>query len=485
MATTYDSKYASGAAVDAALDKAESAVQFDDLAVPTGVGESDGLMSHEDKAKLDGIEDSASADQSAQEIATAISEDGTALDTLKSAIGEASAGDEESPGSSGLMSSGDKDKLNGIEPSAEVNQIVFHGVENRADSYFSQDGTVLSFNVPPAGGVSIWLNGKEYPLTEDLSIDLGEVPDIGLHFIAAVESMGAVALQDMGGPWNILDNGGTPIAMEYWNGTLGAIMDERHGHDRNLGLHEYLHKTVGARIANDGSFAQTRPTTANDGHLELVAGSLWDEDIENEISTEQAKLVRNWYETASGVWTWANGVDNGGYDRPYIWNSGTSRLSYPSTASAYALTDCADNRYIAVWVYASNDVDRPIYVVTPALAAPYTTVANARAALAPVLPFAPELKLLYRWIYRGDGEYQEAADYLTASSLPSGGVSAPVAASVTFSPSGNIAAANVQAALEELDNEKQSASTDGIIGTYRIAVANVSGNLTTATHSGK
>jgi hypothetical protein len=357
----------------------------------------------------------------------------------------------------GLMTHEDKAKLDGIEAGADVNQLVFHGFEGRTGSSLSIADAILFLAVPTAQ--SVWLNGREYALTEGLSLDLGETPADGAHYIVAQDDeAGALELAELPGAWSITETSYTPVAYVYWQGGGGAVLDERHGHNRNLEQHAYLHYTVGARIQNDGSFAQTQPTTANDGKLELVAGSLWDEDIENEITTAQGKLVRNWYETASGVWTWGNGADNGGYDRPYIWNSDTSRLRYPSTASAYALTDCADNRFIAVWVYASNDVDRPIYVVTPALAATYTTVANARAALAPVLPFAPELKLLYRWIYRGDGEYQEAADYRTASSLPSGGVSAPVAASVTFSPSGTIVATNVQAAIEEVASEALPAS---------------------------
>lgn len=334
----------------------------------------------------------------------------------------------------------------------------FHGFEGRSGSSLSTAGTVLSLVVPSAQ--SVWLDGTEYTLTEGLSLDLGEIPDNGGHFIVAQDDgAGALELAEIPAAWSITNTNYTPTVIGYWNGSAFAVQEERHGHSRNLENHEYLHKTVGARIQNDGSFAQIRPSTANDGHLELVAGSLWDEDIENEISTAKGKLVRNWYEMASGVWTWVDGVNNAGYDRPYLWNSGTSLLRYPNTGSAYALTDCASNRYIVVWAYASNDVDRPIYIVTPAVAATYTTVANARAALAPVLPFAPELKLLYRWIYRGDGEYKEAADYRTASSLPSGGVTAPVAASVSFVPSGALAATNVQTALEELDDEK-TALTD-------------------------
>ena len=56
MSDTYGSKYPTGQAVDDALDLAVSAVQPEDVAVPTGGGQADGLMTHEDKAKLDGIE---------------------------------------------------------------------------------------------------------------------------------------------------------------------------------------------------------------------------------------------------------------------------------------------------------------------------------------------------------------------------------------------------------------------------------------------
>ena len=417
MATTYDSKYATGAAVDAALDKAESALQPDDVV--------NALDSTSTDAPLSAAQ-------------------GKALEDGKLAKTELS----------NVLNQG---------------QQIRHGFDGRTGSSLAWDPVSYEF-VLLGTDQDIWLNGVRYNLTsEALTVPIGDagppaVPPADGTWYITVQDDGWGALELVAGQavWAIDDVTSTPVATAFWNGTDFAIQDERHGAERNLGLHAYLHRTVGARIQNDGSFAQTRPTTANDGHLELTAGTLWDEDIANAVSTAQGKLVRNWYETASGVWTWADGTANSGYDRPYIWNGDTSLLQYPNTGSAYALTDCAANRYIPVWVYASNDIDRPIYIVTPALAVTYTTVANARAATAPVLPFAPELKLLYRWIYRGDGEYQEAADYRTASSLPSGGVSSPVAGAVSFSPSGDIAATNVQAAIEELDTEKL-AKTGGTI----------------------
>jgi hypothetical protein len=46
---------ANAAAVIAAMDKAGTAIQPTDLVVPTGVGQADGLMRHQDKARLDSL----------------------------------------------------------------------------------------------------------------------------------------------------------------------------------------------------------------------------------------------------------------------------------------------------------------------------------------------------------------------------------------------------------------------------------------------
>jgi hypothetical protein len=72
------------------------------------------------------------------------------------------------------------------------------------------------------------------------------------------------------------------------------------------------------------------------------------------------------------------------------------------------------------------------------------------------------MKIIYRWIFRGDGEYQESVDYRSSSSLPAGGTPVLAAIGVTFSPSGNISSTNVQSALEELDNEELT-SISGIL----------------------
>lgn len=327
----------------------------------------------------------------------------------------------------------------------------FHGFENRTDTTVAFDSSTHVFTLGVPSSATVWLGGTEYTLTEDLTVDFDDTGlAVGSWFVTISAPGGVPQLNASQTPWSISNLTYTPVAAVYWDGTVGVVQEERHGAQRNLELHSYLHHTVGSRIQNDGSFTQNRPTTTNDDTLELTAGSLWDEDILNEISTAQGKLCRLWYETASGVWKTVAGTDNGGYDRPFLWNGITSRVQYPNTGSSYALTDVNANDYIPVWVYATNDVDRPIYIVVPSLAAGYNAAADARDAERPSFPYAPEVKLLYRWIYKGDGNYIEGEDYRTSGSLPGAGLSSPPASTITVSTIDTLESTDVQAALEEL-----------------------------------
>ncbi|WP_295446256.1 hypothetical protein [uncultured Thiodictyon sp.] len=342
----------------------------------------------------------------------------------------------------------------GLGNVANQAQQFLHGFPNRTATTIAFNNTSRVFTLGVAVGVTatIYIGGVSYTLSNPgITVDLDDKTlSVGLWFIWAEVSGGVVVLNASKTSWNVLDQTKIPVALVYWNGAAGALQEERHSAYADSAWHQWAHETIGARIENDGSFSQTYPTTSVDGKIELVGGSLWDEDLETTVTTAQGKLIRNWYETAAAAWTFVDGTNNAGNDRPYIWNAGTSRLQYPKSNSSYALTDASSNDYIAVWVFASNDIDRPIYTVTQAKTAPYNTLALARNAVMPTLAFGPEMKLLYRWIYRGDGEYQEAVDYRTSSSLPGGGVTAPSASSVTAIATAPLTAGSVQGQLDEV-----------------------------------
>lgn len=424
----YESSYADGAAVDAALDLAVTALQ------PAALG----------TAAAKNIP--AAGNASATEVVYGSDTRLTDTRDPKTHASSHAAGQADAVTPTAI----------GLGNVTNQTQHILHGFPNRTATTLAFDNGSHVFTLGVATTATVFINGVPYTIASPgLTVDLDDKPSlsVGLWYLWAEVSGNAVVLNAAKDPWSITNLAAIPVATVYWGGAAGAIHDERHSSQRNLATHAWQHMTVGARIPNDGSFAQTYPTIAQ-SKIELIAGYLWDEDLTTEISTAKGKLVRNWYETASGVWTWADGTDNAGNDRPYIWNSGTSRVRFAKSDSSYALTDFQAGAYTPVFVYASNDIARPIYVVTPSGTNNNLSLANARLVAAPTLPFAPELKLLWKWIIKGDGTYTEAVDYRSSASLPGGGVTAPSALSVSFSPAGHLAALNVQAALEELDAEK-------------------------------
>jgi hypothetical protein len=103
--------------------------------------------------------------------------------------------------------------------------------------------------------------------------------------------------------------------------------------------------------------------------------------------------------------------------------TGTSGQPQWLDTDDYTLKNVGVNEYAAYWYYATLDQDRPIYIIPTQAAAAYGTLNAARAETPPALAglnLVPEIKLLYKVIFRGNGEFQEYVDYRTASSLPSG-----------------------------------------------------------------
>jgi len=335
------------------------------------------------------------------------------------------------------------------------------GFLSRTDNTLSLSTRTLTI-APTGANFVIYLDGVKIIKTGGASCSTTIPATVGLHYIY-FDATGT--LKNSMSAWEIIA-GLAPVATIYWNGAAGAVADERHGAQRNLSWHQWAHDTISTRY--ESGLIQTFPTGAQ-SKIQIESGYIHDEDIDFLIA--QQKLCRNWYETAASTYTWANGVDNAGNDRPYLWNAGTSRVQYPKSDAAYALTDAGANEYVVVWAYASTDVDRPIYILTASKTSAFNNIAAARAAAAPsTIGFlTPEMKLIYRWIFKGDGTFQESTDYRTSSSLPGGGTTAVNALNVSYTPTGNIAATNTQNAIDELDTEKAAvnAATTGSAGSLK------------------
>lgn len=330
----------------------------------------------------------------------------------------------------------------------------FHGVYSKDESTIAFDSGTLEFTITPTGdSFSLWFMGVEYRTgARALTVD----STVGLHYVYFDSTF---TLQQSMDPWDLMEV--IPVATVFWNGSMGALSEERHNSTRDLDWHIWAHTTVGVRYRSGLAFANVNDTPDT---FTVASGTIADEDIEFDIDPQTT--CRTWYQNGASTYTFPDAASS----TAFIWNSGTSRAQYPDSSNSYALTDFATNRYFNVWVYAITDVEEPIYTVTETFSGAtggYTTIAAARAVGIPDLSnqgLSPEAKLLYRVIYQGDGQWQEQTDYRTAASIPSGGVSVPTAASVSFTPSGNVSATNVQAAIEELDTEKAALAGATFVG---------------------
>lgn len=318
---------------------------------------------------------------------------------------------------------------------------VFHGVQAAGALSFDNPTHVLSI-----ASITYWYKGVKYvsavPVTADIDTD-NTLTANTLYFFYFEDATGTLKCSTT--PFNLKEQ--VPIAMVLWNGSAGAVMKETHGYTRDLDWHINAHLTIGARYY--GGLALTAPTTADDATLSITGGTIYDEDLANVIANPQTTM-RGLYQASAGVYTFAD------YALPYLGASGDPVWL---DTDDYTLKSVADSNFVNYWVYASNDIDRPIYIIPTQAADTYNTIALARAETPPALSglnITPELKLIYRFTYRGDGQFQESVDYRNASVLPAGGVASTSASSVTFSPSGNISATSVQGAIEELDTEKEA-----------------------------
>lgn len=317
---------------------------------------------------------------------------------------------------------------------------VYHGIESHGA--LSITGDVLTI---AAATNKYWYKGTSYTTSSAITcnLDSDTVKDTGsgtkktsgsLYWIYFKDATGTLYFSTVAP--NLKE--ACPVATAFYNGSIWAPCDETHNHERDLDWHINAHLTIGVRYFS--GLAITKPTTSFDDNLDLTTGYIYDED--NIITITNPTTCRIWY-PAGAVYTFVNS------SLPYAGD-----VDDPKYADGTGLTSVANNDYVAYWVYGSPDVERPIYIFPGSVTGLLATVrAQTPPALLGISGLTPELRLLHKFIYKGDGEFIESVDYRTSSSLPSGTIAAPPASSVTAVPFETIESTNVQGQLEEIFNE--------------------------------
>lgn len=356
---------------------------------------------------------------------------------------------------------------------AELNtKKVYHGIVSRSTNPIPTHITTTTFTLATATyPLQYYYMGTLVSVSVDKNTNIGG--SAGLYHIYFDAATGNL-LNSTTFP-GVAFNSNVYLASVMWNGiNYGIVNDERHGYQRDTQWHQWAHNTVGTRYRNGISLTHNSGTGAA-ATFSSTAGEIWDEDINFTVPASSSFPTPNagriFYQTSASTYTFLNNTATtpgylGANNRPNVVN-----------ATTYALTQLpsASNRFINVFVYVSTDLHTPLYFFTETAtsaivgAGGYNNVASARNAPFPNLSgsgISPELRPIYRIIWRADGVLQAIDttqdDYRTVSSIPQGaGLTSTTASSVSFNSSGNIVATTVQAAVEELDTEKQAVLVSG------------------------
>jgi hypothetical protein len=186
---------------------------------------------------------------------------------------------------------------------------VYHGIESFGGLSFDNTGHILTV---ASGSNTYWYKGLKHYTVSAITCDFDSYITLEantLYYVYFDDASGTLkAGTDL---WNLRER--IPVATVYWNGSIGAIVPELHGHDRGIGWHINAHLTIGCRYYN--GLELVKPTTSFDSSLEISPGILFDEDVQIDITPSKTNC-RIWYLVSSGKYTFVNS------DLPYAGSVG-------------------------------------------------------------------------------------------------------------------------------------------------------------------
>jgi uncharacterized protein YhfF len=352
------------------------------------------------------------------------------------------------------------------------------GFPNRTDSEISfADGNRRLTIQPTSTSFDYWIKGTKYTKTSAQTVDLTDATNLYyIYFDGATLTQGTSF-------WDFAEV--APVAIVYWDsdGASSAHIvfeDERHGCVMSADTHTFLHSTVGTRYQSGLTSARVASGSGGadgDAQISLTDGIIWDEDlvttIEDGSSQELTPIAQIpiIYRSGAGSANWKKDVATN-----FPVKQGAARITYNlDTGGTWSTPDATNNYHVAMWIFATNDVDNPVVAFLGQrqdLLLVNAQNNNTYESLSfGTLPFA-EMKVLYRLIFKTSNAYgntphayvADTEDLRSVSNLPAGTYVATAHSSLTGlsdanshpasaivnTPSGTISATNVQDAIDEL-----------------------------------
>lgn len=281
------------------------------------------------------------------------------------------------------------------------------------------DGTRTLTLTPVGDYFETYQRGKPYRHSSAQSIQISDVE--GLHFIYFDEG---TLYETTSFTENIIKRY-VFVASIQWdvtNQTAVMLGYELHGCEMDGQTHRYLHSTVGTRYASGfgaGDYTTSGLGTLNsDATLSIGGGVIYDEDIMitvvddptpankfEQILSTIAQIPIYYRSGASGYWRKYAADD-------YPIHLGSARAVFNNPAGPWTTPDAGiDGNYVAMWIFASNNMNEPIVAIMGQRED--TSLADAQANNTyESLSFGSipslEMKVLYRLIFQTDSTYTNA-----------------------------------------------------------------------------
>ena len=333
---------------------------------------------------------------------------------------------------SNLRGSIDEAKILGQTNSLLLKQVLRNksdktGWDDLPPVILSFDNGNLRFSITPTGdSFEYWIQGQKFIKYAAETVDISDTE--GVWYIYYVLNV-LTASQT---PWLITDDNKALVAIIHWDLTNQieiGILYELHNYLMHASTHDWAHETIGTRYHEGLSISLGGG--GDIGKVGYTTGSIHDENIDIDITDgaggslfEQVLTlpaqIPVFYRSGSAAWRkYAAG------DFPFYDNSGGDNIHYNlDTAGSWASQEASGaNKYIAMWIYGTNEINEPIVAImgqnesnTVALARVNNTLDTLSFG---TLPFS-EMKILHRLILRTDGGTIESLDLRATSNLPGG-----------------------------------------------------------------
>ena len=353
--------------------------------------------------------------------------------------------------------------------------------------------TTRTVTITPTGATfDIFVKGMKYTFTGAQSIVHSAT---GAEQFIYFDSSGVLTTSLS--PWDLLST--APVCSVFQDATNSRRipLDERHHAGRDLYWHRNQHAAEGTKVTS--GFAATGYTLSNGAsdvvlQLAIASGRVEDEDIRVDTQELAAAGPYNllYRSGASGDW-----VITRTSTLPFLYSG--SNLQYnQNTGATWQLTNVVEDSYVNYWVFALTALPTTDITPTPSstqqlviiagqalyssqASADAETVSSLAYGSAPFQEMAPLYKMTFKFNASNPSAYTNTArTALTAISRVVGSFASLTAtaqsdhgalsgltdqdhpaSAIIFTPTGNIAATDVQAAIAELDTEKQAALVSG------------------------